>query len=194
MIYGNHRKELSAGFRKTTNNRMELLAVIVALEALKKPNLQVEIFTDSKYVEQAVTKGWVFGWEKKGFKGKKNPDLWRRFLVIYRRHKVSFKWVKGHAGNPLNERCDQLAVEASLGPDLPASSNVLRLGPARCGGSGSAFDGREKSNPRANHGSSLRAPAAGTANPATTHENRTRSAGRAGAARDGDRGHAPSPK
>ncbi|MCB0836870.1 MAG: ribonuclease HI [Bacteroidetes bacterium] len=118
LIYGNHRKELSAGYRKTTNNRMELLAVIVALEALKKPNLVVEIYTDSKYVEQAVTKGWVFGWEKKGFKDKKNPDLWRRFLAVYRRHRVTIKWVKGHAGNPLNERCDQLAVEASLGPDL----------------------------------------------------------------------------
>ena len=118
LIYGNHRKELSAGYRKTTNNRMELLAVIVALEALKKPNLVVEIYTDSKYVEQAVTKGWVFGWEKKGFKDKKNPDLLRRFLAVYRRHRVTIKWVKGHAGNPPNERCDQLAVEASLGPDL----------------------------------------------------------------------------
>jgi ribonuclease HI len=118
LIYGQHRKELSEGFRKTTNNRMELLAVIVALEALKKPGLEVMVYTDSKYVEQSVSKGWVFGWEKKGFKGKKNPDLWQRFLAIYRKHKVRFQWVKGHAGNPLNERCDQLAVEASLGPDL----------------------------------------------------------------------------
>ena len=129
LMYGQHRKELSAGFRKTTNNRMELLAVIVALEALKKPGLDVLIYTDSKYVEQSVSKGWVFGWEKKGFKGKKNPDLWRRFLVIYRKHKVKFQWVKGHAGNPMNERCDQLAVEASVGPDLQIDAAYERENP-----------------------------------------------------------------
>jgi len=110
---GQHRKELSEGFRKTTNNRMELLAVIVALEALKNLNSEVEIYTDSKYVSDAVDKGWVFTWEKVQFKKKKNPDLWIRFLKIYRKHKVKFHWVKGHANIPENERCDQLAVEAS---------------------------------------------------------------------------------
>lgn len=118
LISGQHRKELSDGYRRTTNNRMELLAVIVALEALKKPGMEVEIFTDSQYVQRAVTEKWVLGWEKKGFAGKKNPDLWIRFLKVYRLHQVRFHWVKGHAGNPLNERCDQLAVEASQKPDL----------------------------------------------------------------------------
>ena len=92
---------------------MELLAVIVALEALKNLNSEVEIYTDSKYVSDAVDKGWVFTWEKVQFKKKKNPDLWIRFLKIYRKHKVKFHWVKGHANIPENERCDQLAVEAS---------------------------------------------------------------------------------
>ncbi len=112
------RKELSEGFRKTTNNRMELLAVIKALESIKKPGWEVLIFSDSKYVVDAVEKKWVFGWEKKGFKGKKNPDLWKRFLEVYRQHQVKFQWVKGHAGHPENERCDQLAVEAAEGFDL----------------------------------------------------------------------------
>lgn len=107
-----HYKELSAGYRKTTNNRMELLSVIVALESLKKPCDSVTIFSDSKYVVDSVEKGWVFNWVKKGFKGKKNSDLWRRFLNIYRIHKVSFEWVKGHAGNKYNEICDKLAVSA----------------------------------------------------------------------------------
>jgi ribonuclease HI len=110
---GQHRKELSEGYRKTTNNRMELLAVIVALETLKFENSQVEIFTDSKYVADAVEKGWVFEWEKTRFKKKKNPDLWIRFLKAYRKHQVKFHWVKGHANIPENERCDKLAVEAS---------------------------------------------------------------------------------
>lgn len=114
---GNHYKELSAGFRKTTNNRMELMAIIVGLEALKKPGMDVTIYSDSKYVIDAVEKGWVFGWQKKGFAGKKNPDLWRRFLQIYRLHNVKFVWVKGHAGHPENERCDQLAVEAGKKKD-----------------------------------------------------------------------------
>lgn len=112
------RKELSQGYRLTTNNRMELLAVIVGLETLKADNTEVHIITDSRYVADAVTKGWVFGWEKKGFKGKKNPDLWQRFLVVYRRHKVQFQWVRGHQGNPENERCDQLAVQAASGKNL----------------------------------------------------------------------------
>ena len=113
MKSGQHRKELSGGFRKTTNNRMELLAVIVALETLKFEKSEVEVYTDSKYVSDAVEKGWLFDWEKKQFKKKKNPDLWIRFLKVYRKHNVKFHWVKGHANIPENERCDQLAVEAS---------------------------------------------------------------------------------
>lgn len=111
----NYRKELSAGFRLTTNNRMELLAVIVALEALRFEGSDVVIYSDSRYVVDAVSKGWVFGWERKGFAGKKNPDLWRRFLAIYRRHHVRFVWVKGHAETVENNRCDQLAVAAANG-------------------------------------------------------------------------------
>ena len=106
-------KEFSEGFRKTTNNRMELLAVIVALEKIKKEKQHVHIYTDSKYVSESVEKKWVENWEKKQFKNKKNPDLWTRFLKIYRKHKVRFFWVKGHNNNPTNERCDFLAVEAS---------------------------------------------------------------------------------
>ncbi len=110
---GPHRKEISQGYQLTTNNRMELLAVIIGLEALKIPGSQVMVFTDSKYVADAVEKKWVFQWEKISFKKKKNPDLWIRFLKIYRQHQVSFTWVKGHANIPENERCDRLAVEAS---------------------------------------------------------------------------------
>jgi len=110
---GKHRKELSQGYQLTTNNRMELLAVIVALESLKKKNSVVTIYTDSKYVADAVDKNWVFEWEKKNFKKKKNPDLWKRFLNIYPKHQVKFKWIKGHSQIPENERCDQLAVSAS---------------------------------------------------------------------------------
>ena len=118
MIYGKHRKELSEGFELTTNNRMELLAVIRGLQALKRNDVHVKIFTDSKYVSDSVNKRWVFSWETKGFKKKKNPDLWREFLEVYRRFSVSFIWVKGHANIPENERCDQLAVEASHGNKL----------------------------------------------------------------------------
>ncbi len=112
-----HRKELSCGYRLTTNNRMELLGVIVGLEALKV-RCEVVVYSDSRYVVDAVEKKWVFGWEKKGFKGKKNPDLWARFLGVYRRHEVRFVWVKGHADNPLNERCDELAQAAARGAEL----------------------------------------------------------------------------
>ena len=113
-----HEKELSAGYKKTTNNRMELMAVIAGLEALKNDGCDVTVYSDSKYVVDAVAKGWVFGWERKGFKDKKNPDLWRRFLALYRRHNVRFVWVKGHAEIPENERCDRLAVAASSSGDL----------------------------------------------------------------------------
>lgn len=118
MISGTHRKELSAGYRLTTNNRMELLAVIVAIESMKLPNLHITVFTDSKYVCEAVEKRWVFNWVKIGFKDKKNPDLWRRFLELYPKHTIQFKWIKGHAGHPLNERCDQLATAAADGKNL----------------------------------------------------------------------------
>jgi len=118
MMSGKHRKELSEGFRLTTNNRMELLSVIVALESIKSSTAEVEVFSDSKYVVDSVEKGWVFGWQKKGFKGKKNIDLWKRFLLIYPKHCVRFNWVKGHAGNLFNERCDVLAVQAAEGTDL----------------------------------------------------------------------------
>ena len=113
-----YKKEFSKGFKKTTNNRMELLAVIIALEKLKNPNQKVHIYTDSKYVSDSVEKKWVFNWESKGFKNKKNPDLWIRFLSVYKKHKVSFFWIKGHNNNLLNERCDYLAVEASKQPNL----------------------------------------------------------------------------
>lgn len=108
-----YKKEFSEGFRLTTNNRMELLAVIVALENLKTNNIEVTVFSDSKYVVEAVEKKWLFGWEQKGFKGKKNPDLWKRFLKVYREHIIKFQWIKGHNEHPQNERCDLLAVQAS---------------------------------------------------------------------------------
>ena len=112
LIYKNYKKEISGGYRNTTNNRMELLAVIRGLEALKGSGHQVNIYSDSKYVVDAVEKRWIWGWQKKGFKGKKNKDLWERFIPLYRKHRVNFTWVKGHAGHPLNERCDELAVNA----------------------------------------------------------------------------------
>jgi ribonuclease HI len=111
------RKELAEGFRLTTNNRMELLAVIVGLEALKREGMQVKVYSDSKYVVDAVEKKWVLDWEKRNFldKGTERPnaDLWRRFLQVYRKHQVAFQWIRGHAGIPENERCDALAVAAS---------------------------------------------------------------------------------
>lgn len=114
------RKELSEGFRKTTNNRMELLAVIRALEAIKKPGWDVLVYSDSKYVVDAVEKRWLDGWVKKNFKDKKNVDLWKQYLEVAKKHKVKFQWVKGHAGHPENERCDELAVQAAEGFDLKA--------------------------------------------------------------------------
>ena len=113
LLSGKYRKEISCGFNITTNNRMELLAVIVGLEAVKKENSIITVYSDSKYVVDAIEKKWVFNWEKRGFKNKKNPDLWIRFLKIYRKQKVSFVWVKGHSNIEENERCDFLAVEAS---------------------------------------------------------------------------------
>ena len=118
LVGTSYQKEFYEGFRYTTNNRMELLAVIVGLEKITKPNMKVLVISDSKYVVDAVEKKWVFGWEKKGFKDKKNPDLWMRFLKIYRQHQVDFKWIKGHNNHPQNERCDELAVYASGLPNL----------------------------------------------------------------------------
>ncbi len=118
LISGPFRKEVAAGYRLTTNNRMELTAVCVALEMLKFEGSDVVVYSDSKYVVDAVVKGWLFGWEKKGFQGKKNPDLWRRFLRVYRRHHVRFVWVKGHAETVENNRCDQMAVAAANGGNL----------------------------------------------------------------------------
>ncbi|MBQ3689225.1 MAG: ribonuclease HI [Bacteroidales bacterium] len=114
LMAGPHRKEISEGFALTTNNRMELLAVIVGLEALKFSGSNVTIYSDSQYVVNSVEKGWVFSWVKKGFKGKKNSDLWKRFLEIYSRHNVKFVWIKGHNDTKENERCDRLAVAAAL--------------------------------------------------------------------------------
>jgi len=122
MIYKQHRKELSEGFRLTTNNRMELLAVIKGLEELKVIGLPVQIYSDSKYVVDAVEKGWIWGWQKKGFKDKKNVDLWKRYIPLHLKFKPKFVWVKGHAGNIENERCDVLAVEAALAPGLKADT------------------------------------------------------------------------
>ncbi|CAG0950218.1 MAG: ribonuclease HI [Bacteroidetes bacterium] len=118
LISGKHRKEVAQGYRLTTNNRMELLSVIVGLEMIKLPEAEIHIFSDSKYVVDAVEKGWVFTWQKSGFKKKKNVDLWQRFLKIYPKHKIKFNWIKGHAGHPENERCDQLAVGAAEGHHL----------------------------------------------------------------------------
>lgn len=122
LKFNQHRKELSEGFRRTTNNRMELLAVIRALQELKLTGIPVRIYSDSKYVVDAVEKGWLWGWQKKGFKDKKNPDLWLRYIPLHLKYKPKFIWVKGHAGNIENERCDQLAVEAAEGFNLPADT------------------------------------------------------------------------
>ena len=122
LISGKHRKEISEGFRLTTNNRMELLAVIIGLESLKSNKESVTVYSDSKYVVDAVNKKWVFGWEKKNFNKKKNPDLWIRFLKIFKKHNVIFIWIKGHSENIENERCDYLAVSASEESSLKVDS------------------------------------------------------------------------
>ncbi len=128
LLSGSHRKELSEGFRLTTNNRMELLAVIIGLNALRFEGCQVTIYSDSRYVVDAVEKGWVFTWEKNRFKKKKNPDLWQQFLQLYRRHHVRFIWVKGHASIAENERCDQLAVAAYQATNLQIDEYYEKVG------------------------------------------------------------------
>lgn len=129
---GKHYKELSEGFRKTTNNRMELLAVIKALEVLKSPGQTVVIYSDSKYVIDAIDKKWVYGWLQKGFKDKKNKDLWLRYLDISKQHNIKFIWVRGHAGHKENERCDELAVAAYKQPNLGTDS-VFEMEAAKSG-------------------------------------------------------------
>lgn len=119
LMYGDKRKELSAGYRKTTNNRMELMGVIAALEALKKPGLNITIYTDSQYIVKALNEGWLNKWLATNFaKGKKNKDLWVRFYNLYKQHQIKFVWVKGHAENALNNRCDVLATTAADGKNL----------------------------------------------------------------------------
>ena len=118
VVEKKYEKRYSEGYRLTTNNRMELLAVIVALEKLNSPQDNVHIFTDSKYVSDAINQKWIFGWIKKDFKKVKNDDLWRRFLPLMKEHKLQFHWIKGHAGHPENEICDQLAVAAAQGSTL----------------------------------------------------------------------------
>lgn len=113
LKYKEHVKELFQGFRLTTNNRMELLAVIKGLEAIKKGGIPVTIYSDSEYVVNAVEKGWIWVWEKKDFAKRKNPDLWRRYIALHNIYKPKFQWVRGHAGHPENERCDYLAVKAA---------------------------------------------------------------------------------
>ena len=119
LQWGNKGKELSAGYRKTTNNRMELMAVIAALEALNRDGLKITIYSDSQYVVKAIEEGWLKNWIATDFKGgKKNKDLWMRFHKLFQKHRVRFVWVKGHADNPMNNRCDELATAAADGYDL----------------------------------------------------------------------------
>jgi ribonuclease HI len=125
LKYGNHRKEISRGFKYTTNNRMELLAVIVALEQLKYKRSEVVLYSDSTYVCNAINKGWINVWEKKGFRKTKNPDLWKRFLKLFRDHNVQLVWIKGHSENPDNEICDQLAVTALKENNLAEDEGYL---------------------------------------------------------------------
>jgi ribonuclease HI len=119
MKYNDHVKELSQGFRLTTNNRMELMAVIAGLEAIKKEGIPVTIYSDSQYVVNSVEKGWIWGWEKQNFKKKANADLWKRYIPLHKQFNPKFVWIRGHNGHPENERCDYLAVKASAGYDLP---------------------------------------------------------------------------
>jgi ribonuclease HI len=118
MRYGQHEKEFSNGFRLTTNNRMELMAVIVGLESIKKTGIPITIYSDSKYVVDSVEKGWIWGWQKKNFAKKANADLWQRYIPLHMKFKPKFVWVRGHAGHAENERCDQLAVAAASGSGL----------------------------------------------------------------------------
>jgi ribonuclease HI len=127
LRFGSNEKELSQGFRRTTNNRMELLAVIAALEALNTNKYPVIVYSDSKYVVDAINQKWLLGWVKKGFKGKKNKDLWLRYLSVARSFQITFQWVRGHNGHPENERCDQLAVRAAESKNLLIDEEFERI-------------------------------------------------------------------
>jgi len=127
LKYKDYVKELSEGFRLTTNNRMELLAVIKGLEAIKKEGISVNIFSDSQYVVKAVEEGWIWGWEKKDFKKKANADLWQRYIPLHKKFKPKFTWIRGHAGHAENERCDYLAVQAASGFDLLVDEGYEKL-------------------------------------------------------------------
>jgi ribonuclease HI len=123
MKFNDHIKELSQGFRLTTNNRMELLAVIAGLEAIKKTGIPVTVYSDSEYVVNAVEKGWIWNWEKQNFKKKANVDLWQRYIPLHEKFGPKFIWIRGHAGHPENERCDYLAVKAASSFDLLVDEN-----------------------------------------------------------------------
>jgi len=126
LMAGQHRKELSKGFKHTTNNRMELWAVIAGLEALKKKDIPVTIYSDSQYVVNAVSKGWLDNWMRTDFKGgKKNRDLWTKYYQLSRNFKIRFVWVRGHADNPYNNRCDELATAAADGHELEEDLGYL---------------------------------------------------------------------
>ncbi|MBL7863868.1 MAG: ribonuclease HI [Cyclobacteriaceae bacterium] len=127
LKYGSHVKEFSQGYRLTTNNRMELLAVITGLEAIKKQGIPITVYSDSKYVVEAVKQGWIWGWEKKDFAKKANPDLWKRYIKLHKKFEPTFVWIKGHAGHPENERCDELAVSASSDLDLMIDHEYEKL-------------------------------------------------------------------
>ena len=119
LMYGHHRKELSQGYRLTTNNRMELMAVIAGLKAIKNNNIPVVVYSDSKYVVRAIEEGWLNNWMRTNFKGgKKNSDLWREYFQLSKEFKIKLVWVKGHADNPHNNRCDELATTAADGRNL----------------------------------------------------------------------------
>ena len=128
LLYGGHRKEISGGFRRTTNNRMELMAVIVGLETITDRQLPVEVYSDSRYVVDAVNQRWLNSWQRTGFAKKANVDLWLRFLKVYDARRHRFVWVKGHAENVENNRCDQLAVIASKQPNLPEDAGFEKGG------------------------------------------------------------------
>jgi ribonuclease HI len=127
LKYGTHEKEISQGYRLTTNNRMELLAVIAGLEAILKPGIPVTVISDSKYVVDSVEKGWIWGWEKKDFAKKANADLWKRYIPLHHKFKPKFTWIRGHAGHAENERCDRLAVEAASGYELLVDEGYEQL-------------------------------------------------------------------
>lgn len=127
LQYGSHSKEISEGFRLTTNNRMELLAVITGLEAIKKDGIAVTVFSDSKYVVDAIEKGWLWNWQNKNFKDKANPDLWLRYIPLHKKFNPKFVWIKGHNGHPENERCDQLAVQAANQSQLQIDTGYEKL-------------------------------------------------------------------